>query len=239
MQGDISKYFDSIDHQILLNLIQKKISDQKVVWLIEEIIDSSYSRKIYQNLFDFKVTGIPIGNLTSQLFANVYLNKLDQFVKHQLKIKYYLRYMDDFLLLDFSKKKLHQIKSQLQKFLRDELKLKLHPKKVNIFPVKNGPPASPERAKARNGGQGIYFLGYRIFRNYKLLRKSTVKRFIKRTKLYQKKLSRGSLSEEELARSLQSWLAYAKFGNSWRLRKKLFGVNYLTFNVKVRKNNYS
>ena len=205
LQGDISKYFDSIDHQVLLELIKKKIGDQKTIWLIEEILGSCYSRKIYKNLFDVKKVGIPIGNLTSQLFANIYLNKLDQFVKHQLKIKYYLRYMDDFLILDFSKNKLHQIKSRLQKFLKNELRLELNPRKINIFPIKNG----------------IYFLGYCIFRDYKLLRKDTVRRFIKRTKFYQKRVSLGLMSKEKFATFLQSWIAYAEFGNSWRLRKRL------------------
>jgi hypothetical protein len=113
--------------------------------------------------------------------------------------------MDDFLILDFSKNKLHQIKSRLQKFLKNELRLELNPRKINIFPIKNG----------------IYFLGYCIFRDYKLLRKDTVRRFIKRTKFYQKRVSLGLMSKEKFATFLQSWIAYAEFGNSWRLRKRL------------------
>ena len=124
LQCDVSKYFDSINHQILFSLLKKKIADQKVLWLIKVIIESSNK--------EFG-SGIPIGNLTSQLFANVYLNELDQFVKHKLLIKHYIRYMDDFLILDFEKKKLHQIKSEIQEFLRNKLKLGLHPKKANIF----------------------------------------------------------------------------------------------------------
>ena len=95
LQCDISKYFDSIDHRILLGLLERKIRDKKVLWLINIILESSNRES---------GRGIPIGNLTSQLFANVYLNELDQFVKHQLRLKYYLRYMDDFLILDFEKK---------------------------------------------------------------------------------------------------------------------------------------
>ena len=175
-----------------MEIIKKKIGDKKVLWLIKEILNSSYGKK--------PGVGIPIGNLTSQLFANIYLNELDQFVKHELRIKYYIRYMDDFLILGYNKKELHQIKEEIQEFLQHKLELKFHPKKVNVFPV----------------GQGIDFLGYRIYRNYRLLRKSTVKRFIKRTKVYKKRLSRGLMTQEKFQNSIQSWLAYAKFANSFR-----------------------
>jgi len=207
LQCDISKYFDSIDHRILLGLLERKIRDKKVLWLINIILESSNRES---------GRGIPIGNLTSQLFANVYLNELDQLIKHRLKTKYYIRYMDDFLILDFDKKKLHRIKEEIHRFLQARLKLELHPKKANIFPA----------------DKGIDFLGYRIFGprpygaggpegNYRLLRKSTVKRFIKRTKFYQKMLNKGLLTEEKFNNSLQSWTAYAECGNSWRLRQNL------------------
>jgi len=196
LQCDISKYFDSIDHRVLLELLEKKIWDKKVLWLINIIIQSSNKKS---------GKGIPIGNLTSQLFANVYLNELDQFVKHKLRAKYYIRYMDDFLLLDFDKRNLHKIKEEIQEFLGKKLKLELHPKKANVFPV----------------DKGIDFLGYQTFSNYRLLRKSTVKRFIKRTKVYQKRLNKGLMSPEKFNNSLQSWIAYAEHANSWRLRKNL------------------
>lgn len=181
-QADISKYFNSIDHKVLLCLINKKITDKKVIWLIKNIIDSSYSKKIYQNLFNVKKIGIPIGNLTSQLFANIYLNELDQFVKHQIKIKYYIRYMDDFLVLHYSKKHLHKVKQKIKIFLKQKLELNLHPKKVNIFPIKNG----------------IYFLGYINFKNYRLLNKHTVKRFLRKMKIYQKKLREELITQKKL-----------------------------------------
>jgi len=196
LQCDISKYFDSIDHQILFNLLKKKIAEKKVLWLIEIIIGSSNKES---------GKGIPIGNLTSQLFANIYLNELDQFVKHRRREKFYIRYMDDFLILGYDKEMLHNLKQAIKEFLSEKLALTLHPKKANIFPVRTD----------------IDFLGYRIFGNYRLLRKSTVKRFIKRTRMYQKILNKKFISEEKFNNSLQSWLAYAKFGNSWRLRKNL------------------
>ena len=196
LKCDISKYFETIDHEILFALFKKKIADPKVLWLLKEILESS------ENLSS---TGIPIGNLTSQLFANIYLNELDQFMKHCLRVRYYLRYMDDFIVLGFDKKNFHQIKKEIREFVENKLKLKMHPKKFNISLV----------------GEGIDFLGYRIFGNYRLLRKSTVKRFIKRTKVYQKKLSESLMTEEKFTDSLRSWLDYAEYANSWRLRKDL------------------
>lgn len=199
LKCDVSKYFESIEHKTLSEIIKKKIADRKTVWLVEIIINSNEEKL---------GIGIPIGNLTSQLFANIYLNELDQFIKHRLKIKYYVRYMDDFLILDFDKRKLRQIiKEKIQTFLMDKLKLELHPKKANIFPA----------------AKGIGFLGCQIFGNYRLLRKSTVKRFIRRTKIYQKRLNQGVMNQEKFNNSLQSWLAYAEFGDSWRLRKNLEG----------------
>lgn len=181
LQCDISKYFSSIDHTILKSILHKKIRDVKTRWLIEEIINSSCDRT---------AIGIPIGNLTSQLFANIYLNELDQFIKHQLRERYYLRYMDDFLILGSVKKSLEKLKITLQNYLVTKLKLTLHPNKAVIFPVRIG----------------VDFLGYKIFGTYKLLRQSTVKRFIKKF---------------HRAEGVKSWLAYARFGNSWRLCHKL------------------
>lgn len=180
LKCDISKYFDSIDHDILFNLIKKRIKDSDTLWLIREIIDSSF-------VHDFKPrkTGIPIGNLTSQLFANLYLNELDIFVKHVLRERYYLRYMDDFLILANEKKKLHKEEILLRNFVKDNLQLELHPSKVSLSPVP----------------KGIYFLGYQIFREYKRLRKSTVIRFLKKLKLKK--------SKEEINSSVLSWLSFA------------------------------
>jgi len=198
LQCDISKYFDNVNHQIILEIVQKKIADQKTMWLIKEILESTFEKQ--------PGIGIPIGNLTSQLFANIYLNELDRFVKQELREKYYLRYMDDFLILGKEKLDLWQDLKEIGEFLKDNLHLELHPKKVKIFPVKGG----------------IDFLGYLIFKDYRFLRKSTVKRFVKRAKVYQKKLNEGSITEEKFKNSLQSWKAYANYANSWRLQKDLF-----------------
>lgn len=193
LKCDVKKYFDSIDHQKLQKLIKKKIKDTKVLWLIEVIIESQKGEK-----------GIPLGNLTSQLFANIYLNELDQFIKHKLREKHYVRYMDDFLILSYDKKYLHSIKEEIRCFLIKELKLELHLAKTNVFPIK----------------QGINFLGYRVFPAYRLLKKSTVKRFSKRMKVYRRKMKQGLMSKAKFRNSFCSWMSYAEFANSWHLQKK-------------------
>jgi retron-type reverse transcriptase len=194
LQCDISKYFDSVDHNILLEIMGRKIKDKKSRELLRIIVESSGAGK-----------GIPIGNLTSQLFANVYLNEFDQFVKREMGAKYYIRYMADFLNFGFDKKSLHLVQGRVKNFLESRLRLKLHPKKVNIYPL----------------DKGIDFLGYVIFEKHKLLRKSTVKRFIRRTKVYQRKLSQEKMSYDEIIMSTRSWVAYAKYANSYKLRKQL------------------
>lgn len=181
---DISKYFDSISHDTLLALIKDKIKDEKVLWLIKEIVKSSSGKE--------EGIGIPIGNLTSQLFANIYLNALDRFVKDILKEPFYVRYMDDFLLLK-DKSSLHAAAEKVNEFLYNNLDLKLNLKKVNIFPLK----------------KGIDFLGYVVFKDYSLLRKSTVKRFLKKAKK--------GINENIVV----SWNAYADYANAYLLRKNL------------------
>ncbi|MFA5086088.1 MAG: reverse transcriptase/maturase family protein [Candidatus Paceibacterota bacterium] len=151
---DISRYFDSIDHGILFSIIQKKIRDEKTLRLIKEIIGSSFSRE---------GKGIPIGNLTSQLFANIYLGEFGHFAKNVMREKMCLRYMDDFLFMG-RKHRLRVIARKTISFLSKKLKLKVNPKKNNIFPA----------------DKGIDFLGYVIFNSHILLRKNTVKRFLEK-----------------------------------------------------------
>ncbi|MFA5169332.1 MAG: reverse transcriptase/maturase family protein [Candidatus Paceibacterota bacterium] len=152
---DISKYFNSINHGILLSLIKKKIKDERIIWMIEKILSSSFCEKEGQ--------GIPIGNLTSQLFANIYLTRYGYFAKNILREKMCLRYMDDFLFIG-RKHRLRTVAKKSGYFLFKKLKLEINPKKNNIFPV----------------GKGIDFLGYVVFEHHILLRKSTVGRFLKK-----------------------------------------------------------
>ena len=205
LQCDVSKYFQSIDHKTLFRLCQKKITNQKILLLLAKIINSSHDYVFINQEEVEQRKGIPIGNLTSQLFANLYLNELDQFIKHQIKTKYYLRYMDDFILLAKNKLSLNQAKLKIIDFLRNKLNLALHPKKVNLFPT----------------NKGINFLGYVIHQTYKLLRKTTVLRFIRRTKTYKHELKRGQISKKEIQESITSWKSYANKANTYKLQQSL------------------
>ncbi len=191
LKCDVSKYFPSVNHEVLKKIIRKKIADKKLLLLLDNIIDSTEN-------------GIPIGNLTSQLFANIYLNELDEFVKYELKIKFYIRYMDDFIILHESKQYLHKLKEDIRVFFIS-IKLTLHPKKANVFPVRSG----------------IDFLGYRIFDNHRLVRKSTVKRFLKTVKKKIKKYDLEDMNFDKLMESFNSWEAYMAHANSHQLKNSL------------------
>ena len=144
---------------------------------------------------------MPLGNLTSQFFANVYLNELDYFVKHELKAKYYIRYVDDFVILHESKEQLEIWKIEIERFLIDKLRLELHPQKSKIIPL----------------SRGIDFVGFRNFWHYQLLRKRNIRKMIIKIEDY--KL--GNISKEKLLESFQGWNAHAKWANSYKLRRNV------------------
>ena len=182
---DISKYFDSIDHDILLSLIKKKIKDRRIMWLVEEVLKSSFSKG--------KGIGIPIGNLTSQLFANIYLSRFGHFAKNVMREKMCLRYMDDFIFIG-KKHRLQAVSRKSISFLRKELRLNVNLSKNIVFPT----------------NKGIDFLGYVVFDKYILLRKSTVRRFLKKMKG----------AEKEVVKN--AWFAYAKHADSYYLSEAIF-----------------
>ncbi len=128
LKADIKHYFEIIDHRILVRLIEKKIKDEKVIWLIRTIFENFNTHNIGK--------GMPLGNLTSQFFANVYLNELDYFVKHSLKARYYIRYVDDFVILDNDKEKLGDYFREISRYLKT-LEIELHPGKSKIIPLRN------------------------------------------------------------------------------------------------------
>lgn len=192
LKCDIKKFFESVDQDILLKLIRHKIKDRNSLWLIEKIIRSFPK-------------GLPLGNVTSQLFANIYLNELDQFIKHNLKEKHYLRYCDDFIVLRGNKNHLQKLIPKIDDFLQISLCLKLHPDKIII----------------RKLSQGIDFLGYVILLHHRVLRTKTKKRIFR--KLYSKneELQNGTISEESFNQSLQSYLGVLKHCSSWKIKEKL------------------
>src|SRR3989338_8728558 len=156
LKADIKKYFENIDQQILIEIIKKRIKDKNILWLIKLILTNHNTKE--------EQKGMPLGNLTSQFFANVYLNELDYFIKHTLKVKSYIRYVDDFVILHNDKEKLVEYKKQIDEFLGKNPKIELHPKKSRII----------------NIGKGTGYLGFRVFYHYNLLKKSNIKK-MKRT----------------------------------------------------------
>ena len=207
LKCDIQKFFDSIDHQILLSFLSKKIRDEKMMRLIRELIGSYASEKSGIRERERESTGasrrmgIPIGNLTSQLFANVYMNSFDQFMKHDLKVENYARYTDDFIIVSHDRIYLENLIRPIQDFLRDKLLLNLHPKKISI----------------RKYSHGIDFLGYVILPYCRLIRKRTWKRMLRKFRAKVKDFRQGKISEETLNQSLQSYLGILSHGDTHEL----------------------
>ncbi len=172
LKGDVAKYFPNIDHGVLKELLRKRISCKDTIWLCDEIINSARA------LNDGTPKGIPIGNLTSQLFANVYLHELDVFVKHDLKERYYVRYMDDFVVFRNDKKQLHQIRKSISVFLETKLMLRLNGK-TQVFPVKR---------------RGVDFLGYRSWPTHRLLRKPSRVRIERKLRAFEVGYKKGSVT---------------------------------------------
>ena len=197
LKADIRHYFDSIDHGVLLRVVRKKITDEKVIWLIEQILDNLPIGKLGGGRTAF-TKGMPLGNLTSQFFANVYLNELDYFVKHTLKAKHYIRYVDDFVILHKSKTQLKIWKVLVNDFLKEKLKLELHPDKSKVIFL----------------SKGVDFVGFRNFYYFRLLRKRNVRKMIVKICKYKK----DEINHDKILESFQGWDAYAKWADSFKLR---------------------
>ena len=191
LKCDITKFFPSINHHTMLKIITQKIKCRETMWLFERIIFNNTNDR-----GDPESKDMPIGNLISQWGANLYLNELDQYVKHTLKAKYYIRYMDDFLILHGDHKELHGLKRKISGFLNNYLKLGLNPKS-DIYPV----------------NRGIDFLGYRIWYNNILLRKSSLIRAARRFKKLSKTYKQGLISLFNVKCSLFSWLGHCQHAN--------------------------
>lgn len=158
LKCDIRKFFASIDHKILLNIVSGFIQEPQMFALIAEIVGSFNSTTLGK--------GLPLGNLTSQLLVNVYMNEFDQFAKHQIKATHYIRYADDFVMLSASKEHLEQMLPHVSDFLSKHLALSLHPNKVSISTISSG----------------IDFLGWVHFQDHRVLRTSTKRRMLRNLK---------------------------------------------------------
>lgn len=186
IKGDIHHYFQSVSHDILKAEIRRYISDKALLKILDRIID-------HNGIFPPGV-GIPVGNLTSQLFANVYLNKLDQFVKHELKVKYYVRYMDDFIILSEDPAELRRLLAIIEEFLRRELRLELNPK-TTILAAKNG----------------INFVGYIHYKDHKKIRKDARRRLTKLLKAFET----GEAELEYFDRSIESRFGHMEHADTY------------------------
>ena len=192
---DVRKYFDSIDHIILINLLHLKFKDPRLLKIFEQII-SSYSTS--------QLKGLPIGNLTSQYFANFYLAFADHFIKEELQIKYYVRYMDDMILWNNTKIEMKNNLKIIKDYLYEQLGLSIKPQLLNYT------------------SKGLPFLGYLLFPNRIKLNSRSKKRFIKKVNLYKNKLSREEWSQGEYQRHILPLLDFVKKANTHNFRKNVF-----------------
>src|SRR3989344_2340350 len=191
LKADIRQYFETVYHEALIRILKQKVS-KETLFLIKCII-SNYTGKHADR-------GMPLGNLTSQFFANVYLNELDQFVKHNLKVKCYIRYVDDFVILHQTKAVLETYLQEINLFLK-RLNITLHPKKSRIIPL----------------GHGIDFLGFRIFYHHKLLRKSNLHRFKRKPMALKKQFDSKEISYDDVYNQMLGSCAYARHADTHNL----------------------
>jgi len=197
LKADIKRYFDNVNHQILIEIVKEKITDEKILWLIQIILENHHT--------SINGKGMPLGNLTSQFFANVYLNKLDQYIKHDLKIRYYIRYVDDFVIMCDSKKELEMFDEKINTFLKERLDIALHPEKTRIYTVKEG-------------GE---FLGLRIFYHHKLLKRCNIRKFKNKLSGIVYNFNKKETDYDTIYDLLEGWIAYSKTANTYALRNNL------------------
>ena len=202
LKCDVRKYFASMDHDVLKGLLRRLFKDRDFLALLGRIIDHNAPP-------NDPGKGVPIGNLTSQHFANLYLDPLDHFVKEVLRVRGYVRYMDDFLCFADSKDELHGAQDEVRDFLRGRLKLELKDNKCYVAPV----------------SQGIPFLGFRIFPGTIRLARASLVRCRRKLKSREQAFADGSLSEEKLLQSAGSLFAHISHGDTRSLRRTWFAAN--------------
>jgi retron-type reverse transcriptase len=210
LKCDIRKYFPSIDHSVLKSIIRKKIACARTLSLIDTIIDRSNNQDPVHEYFpgDDLFTpferrrGLPIGNLTSQFFANVYLNQFDHYMKEEQGANGFIRYVDDFVMFADDKEELYRLRSCAESFLAS-LRLCLHQTKSLIH----------------KNSVGVQYLGYRIFPDYRLLKNESIVRYKRKIKKMVISYCRGETSLERVRSSIHGWIGHATNANTFRLRK--------------------
>ncbi|NTW14694.1 MAG: hypothetical protein HGA31_06765 [Candidatus Moranbacteria bacterium] len=191
LKCDVRKFFASIDHDILLRILREHIPDRDILGLLVEIVGSFHTEP---------GKGLPLGNLTSQLLSNVYLNEFDRFVKHTIRARYYIRYADDFVILSHDKDELESMLPRIREFLNSRLALTLHPDKVSIAAVVSG----------------VDFLGWVHFPNHRVLRTATRRRMFRNLE-----------AKDGKPETVQSYLGLLRYGNTYGIRRRvgdLYGI---------------
>jgi len=211
LKMDVSKYFYRVNHDALMGILKRTIADKDLLQLLETLVRSKES-SFGINLGDHNFAGsriagvgMPIGNLTSQMFANLYLNELDQYAKHQLKTRHYLRYMDDVLILHADKQVLRQYKALIEKFIQDKLHLELNNKTC-----------------IRTIDQGVEYCGYRVWPTHIKLKKKTALKMKHRLKYLQKQYARGDIDFARANASVQSYRGILMHFDSFNLKSSIF-----------------
>ncbi len=206
LKVDVSKFFYSIDRDVLKRIIRKKIKCEKTLRLLDALIDSSPGE-----------IGLPLGNLTSQLFANIYLNELDNYCKRVLKVKYYVRYADDIVILAKNKEEAVYLKEKIRIFASEVLRLSLHPEKTKVFPI----------------SQGVNAIGFKTWSTHRLLRNDCKKKVKRKIKAMPGLIEKGYMTKEKGQQMLNSWVGHAKHGNSHNFMQSLLcRSEFLTMNKR-------
>ncbi len=215
LKADIKKYFETVNHQKLISILKEKIFDEQILQLINITLKHQSTNTTGK--------GMPLGNLTSQFFANVYLDKLDQYVKHTLKIKYYIRYVDDFVILSNSKNELEKYKETINTFLQEQLDIVLH----------------PEKTKIRHINDGIIFLGLRLFNHHKLLKKCNIRKFKNTLNELILEYENNDVEYDEIYDAIEGWVAYAKTADTYNLRNKILILLDTKFSNEISTKEYN
>lgn len=197
---DASRFFYSIDREILKSILRRKIKCEKTLRLLDEIINSAAK---------IDVKGIPLGNATSQLFANIYLNELDNYCKRKLKIKFYVRYMDDVVAIIDGKENAKNVMNEMTAYVNAHLNLTASIKKTKIFPL----------------AQGVNVFGYKVYTTHRLLRNDSKKKIKRKMKKMRRLIANGYLEKEKAEQVFNSWYGHSKHANSFNFIQSLIKKN--------------
>jgi len=197
---DVRKFFYTIDREVLKRTLGKKIKCEKTLRLLYKIIDSAE---------DIDLIGLPLGNTLSQIDANIYMNKIDQYCKRKLRLRYYVRYMDDMIIVVKNKKKAKEARENVSSFIKSELKLNINKNKTKIFPI----------------NQGVNAIGFKIYTTHRLLRNSSKKKIKRKAKKMRHLLEEEKMKPEKAEQILNSWKGHADNGCSYNFIEKLLERN--------------